>query len=196
MDSPQVHASLIGGAILIVTTFIGWFITFRIARLARESSEAIAAMTRAVTERQVEVAMAQVELNRQTQAMNLLKDRVDIKRDLLEAIDDRSDEIKNNSLDLGPKQDRALNKLIEVQGLLETLFADDVQNTFTEIQNQLIEKANALSLRNSVGDLGQRNLDRIKAADDAIDRLKRQISAEMNEYSKMGHIRMLEPPSK
>lgn len=182
--------TLVGGIILAV---IGWFVTNRIGRLSRESSEMIAELSRMMTEQQIEIARGQVEINRQTQAMSLLKDRTALKEELFAAIKAREDEITFVSNPYSDKKPEALYALWKVEAKAKVLFGDDVQNLIVKIHEHLKRRNDILmKIRHPKqnGDISMN--DEATAASSTIIELKDQLGLAMNRYSSMGHIRMLD----
>ena len=95
-QQPAVQAAFVSVAVVIVVAIIGWIVTVRIAKLARDSSAAIAEMTIGITKQQLEVTRNQYQVNRQSLILNLLPRRIELKQTLLDSIDARGQEINSN----------------------------------------------------------------------------------------------------
>ncbi|KQM64148.1 hypothetical protein ASE75_09045 [Sphingomonas sp. Leaf17] len=153
----------------------------------------IAELSRLMTEQQIEIARGQVEINRQTQAMNLLKDRTALKEELFAAIKAREDEITFLGDPYGDHKPEALYALWKVENKAKVFFGEDVQSLVMKIGEQLKRRNDILmKIRHpkQKGDISMN--DEATAAYSAIVELKDELGFAIDRYSSMGHIRMLD----
>lgn len=197
-QQPPVQAAFVNVFVVFVVAIIGWIVTARIAKLARDSSAAIAEMTTGVTAQQLEVTRNQYEVNRQNLILNLLPRRIELKQTLLDAIDARGQEINSNNYQTGEINTNALEALWRAQAAAMVLFGDDVAEIIKGILGQLdIREKLLLKIRTDLlKDRGSEPFDYTPHDEQAaaafrVEKLKGELSVAMDRYSAMGDVRML-----
>jgi hypothetical protein len=197
-----VQAAIVGTGItalnVIILTVIGWFVTRHIATLTRDSTEAIAKLSRDLTEQQIAVALAQVDINRQTQAMSLLKERTGLKEELLKAIDARENEIATKTDPVAFYVPEALHALWRLENQTRVLFGTDVMDIIRVIHAELkLKEGYLLEIRGPNVNYDKGLHDKVTESSFKLVDLRAELGNTINRYSSMGHIRMLdELPSK
>lgn len=196
-QQPPVQAALVNVAVVLVVAVIGWIVTAKIARLARDAAAAVAEVTAGITRQQLEVARNQYEVNRQNLVLTLLPRRIELKQALLDAIDARGREITGNDYQKGDISSDALHALRKAQAAAEVLFGADVTTIVEEVLKQLdLREKGLLKIRTDLlrtpadQPRDYRAHDEVAAAALRVETLKGELSLAMDRYSAMGDVRM------
>lgn len=183
------------GAVVAVPA-VGWYITSRVGRLARETSQAIADTSAAITKQQLAVAKSAMEINHQALILNLMPKRTELHEELVAAIHGRNQEITTNDYQNNNFSTDQLNRLWTAQHRADKLFGQDVRDTIAQIVGELEKRNNSfIEIRTKTPNYDHAEHDKALAAAVRIEELKGDLAELILSYSSLGHVRSLPAPT-